>query len=225
MKDSALALAPGARAPLTIEASLTSWRRLSLQLQHHYSSWLRPATWAVKGEVELPPRPFLFSQENDLREARHDAKKCKAGAQGLRQRRHAQAARPRGGGGVTQGLGGGGHVPGNTTPPLKQAAAGTRTSPSSSSASSAPAAATSSRRTCTSSRPPRSAYPSRCGARRAAHSWRWIAAPRPVLRWPWAWRSCRREREARAPADATTCQHAESREGDQFWSARPGKCR
>jgi hypothetical protein len=41
---------------------------------------LRPASWAVKGEVELPPRPFLFSQENNLVEVRRAAEKRKAGA-------------------------------------------------------------------------------------------------------------------------------------------------
>ena len=62
-----------ARAALAVEASLTNWQRLSLPLQHRYFIWLRPATWAVRGEVELPPRPFLFSQENDLVEVRRAA--------------------------------------------------------------------------------------------------------------------------------------------------------
>ena len=66
------------RASLMIEAPLTSWH--SLQLQHRYFIWLRPTSWAVKGEVELPPRPFLFSQENDLVKVRRAAEKRKAGA-------------------------------------------------------------------------------------------------------------------------------------------------
>ena len=69
-----------ARASLMIEASLTNWQRLSLPLQHRYFIWLRPASWAVKGEVELPPRPYLFAQENDLVEVRRAAEKRKAGA-------------------------------------------------------------------------------------------------------------------------------------------------
>ena len=68
-----------ARASLMIESSLTTWERLSLPLQHRYFIWLRPASWAAKGEVELPPRPFLFSQENDLTEVRRSAEKRKAG--------------------------------------------------------------------------------------------------------------------------------------------------
>ena len=81
MKDPALALAPGARAraALAVEASLTNWQRLSLPMQHRYFIWLRPATWAARGEVELPPRPFLFSQESDLAEVRRAAESRRAG--------------------------------------------------------------------------------------------------------------------------------------------------
>jgi hypothetical protein len=68
-----------ARAALAVEASLTNWQRLSLPMQHRYFIWLRPATWAARGEVELPPRPFLFSQESDLAEVRRAAESRRAG--------------------------------------------------------------------------------------------------------------------------------------------------
>lgn len=93
-----------ARAALMIEASLSSWQRLSLSPEHHYAEWFHRYEWMKErcgkqscaqcgaapgsgapgvpncGPSALPLRPYFASTENSLAADRETAGRRKAGS-------------------------------------------------------------------------------------------------------------------------------------------------